>query len=139
MSFFKVKIDKADRIFGYFIKERDNWRCVRCHAVYDRGSQAFNCSHYFGRAHENTRFDPKNCDGLCVGCHNIWESDEYGEYEKFKIKQLGQKGFELLMFSSTLSVKKERENQYVLAKQMLKNLLEERGVDFNSYIKQYKL
>lgn len=120
---FRIKIDKADQVFSKFIRTRDNWTCNRCHHKHEEGSQGLHCSHFFGRGKESTRFDPNNCDALCFACHRLWgHGDEREIYKAFKIKQLGQKGFDLLELKSNTPCKKDREWELLIATQLLKNL-----------------
>ena len=121
----KIKLDKADVEFSIYIRSRDR-RCVRCESKVkfnDSGKPtSHQASHYFGRGRENTRFDPENVDCLCFGCHKIWGSDDKEGYRLFKIKQLGQKRFDLLTLRASAYKKKDRRMSYLIAKQLLKDL-----------------
>jgi hypothetical protein len=79
-------------------------------------------SHYFGRGKEATRFDPDNCDTLCMGCHKIWGSDDKEGYRQFKIRQLGQDGFDLLQLRSNSYKKKDGKMQALIWRQALNDL-----------------
>ena len=76
----------ADKKFREWIYKRDK-RCVLC----KRRPPAIilTCSHYWGRYTSSTRYDPENCDALCFGCHFRVENAKQGEYQRFKIDQLG--------------------------------------------------
>lgn len=76
------------------------------------------CSHYYGRATKNTRFDPENCIALCYFHHfkskdlgfeyqkQIKEKHGYdGQYTIFMEKWLGYKGFKLLKERSQITLK----------------------------------
>lgn len=91
-----MKNDKYDRVFSNIIRTRDNWRCQRCHMQYTPPTKALHNSHYFGRTRLSTRFDEQNCDALCHGCHRHWEVTDRESYRAFKIKQLGENGFNAL-------------------------------------------
>ena len=118
----KIKIDKADKAFSTYIRTRDKWTCQRCGTKYHEGhTKGLENSHFFGRARENTRFDPENCDALCTGCHFHWGAYKEG-YRAFKIKQLGEKGFQLLTLRASIYKKKDRKMSYLIAKQLLKDL-----------------
>ena len=122
----KIRLDKADKAFSLYIRLRDG-KCVRCGR---RGEEdkdgnpiiGLQCSHYFGRANENTRFNEANCDSLCFGCHEFWGSRNHEDYRKFKIKQLGEKGFDDLVIQAYLHKKKDRKLSYVIAKELLKKI-----------------
>ena len=109
MSMKKIKITGLDKKFSDWIRHRDNWTCQRCKHVHNkfsaRSKMGLHCSHFFGRARKNTRFDPQNCDALCAACHRIWGSDNYEAYRDFKIKQLGEKGFQALNLRANTSSK----------------------------------
>jgi hypothetical protein len=94
--FGKMRIDQADRLFSLWIRHRDDWTCQRCQKKCLAGSASLQNSHYFGRTKLSVRFDPLNCDALCFGCHRIWEKEDREGYRVFKIRQLGQKGYDLL-------------------------------------------
>ena len=80
---------KADTEFSKFIRERDK-RCFFC------PNPATQCSHYWGRNISATRYNDKNADGICGGCHMRHEGNKQGLYRDLKIKQLGQKGYDEL-------------------------------------------
>ena len=118
----KVKLDPADIAFSQYIRTRDNWTCQRCGRQFAPPTNGLQCSHYFGRRKENTRFDPRNCDALCTGCHQIWGSDDRESYREFKIRQLGEKGFYELRMRSEILVKKDRKAALIYARQLLKEV-----------------
>lgn len=91
MGFGQIKIDKNDSIFSKMIRERDK-RCVLCNDT-QRKSE---CSHFWGRGHKSTRFDGENAEYLCFTCHMKNEGNKQGEYRTYKIKTLGEKGYEQL-------------------------------------------
>ena len=91
----KIKIRATDTLFSRIVRSRDNWTCQRCGRKYDPNcGAALQCSHYYGRGRENTRFDLENCDALCYGCHRLWgHGDLRDDYTAFKKRQLGEIGF----------------------------------------------
>ncbi len=92
----KIKITQLDSLFSKKIRSRDNWTCVRCKTYHAPPTSALHCSHFWGRALKSVRYDPRNCDALCYGCHSKWESNKQGEYREFKIHQLGIYQYERL-------------------------------------------
>lgn len=118
----KIKIDPADAYFSRWIRTRDKWTCNRCHKKYEESAQGLHNSHYWGRGREGTRFEPDNCDALCMGCHRIWEKDERDLYKAFKIKQLGQKRFDSLMIQAHTYKKKDRKLEHIKWKALNENL-----------------
>ncbi len=79
-------------------------------------------SHYFGRGRESTRIDPDNVDTLCMGCHRIWGSDDREGYRQFKIRQLGQQGFDELQLRANQTKKKDEQMSRLVAKLFLKEV-----------------
>ena len=94
--------DKADTLFSLYVRTRDNFTCRRCLTQYPHNSMGYHCSHYYGRTIFATRWDETNCDGLCFGCHRIWEKEQREAYRDFKVGQLGQKGFDELKARSMI-------------------------------------
>lgn len=119
----KIKIDKADQLFSEYIRRRDG-KCVRCgrRGTGEKGIVGLQNSHYFGRRNESTRFDSENCDALCLGCHQIWGSNDREAYREFKIRQLGERGFKLLLFRSNQYQKKDRKLSCLQAKLLVGTL-----------------
>lgn len=128
-NFKQTKIDKADAVFSDYIRLRDR-RCVRCKRPGEPRSsdglpvKGLQCSHYFGRRKESTRFDPQNCDALCGPCHSRWEATDREDYRDFKINQLGADGFALLRLKSNQRCKKDRAGSLLWAKSLLAGLEE---------------
>ncbi len=91
--------DKADDYFSKWIRARDP-RCFFC------TNPSIQNSHFRGRGHSSTRYDPENCDGICGGCHLRHEGDKAGLYQTLKIKQLGKKRFDLLMRKANGTMKR---------------------------------
>lgn len=79
----------ADKYFSRYIRDRDP-SCRRC------GAYTSDCSHFWGRGHSGTRFDPENCIGLCRPCHDLWEHQKNNEYKEWMISWLGKEKYEAL-------------------------------------------
>jgi len=122
----RMKRDPADDAFSKAIRTRDKWTCQKCGRVFlEHERKNLDCSHYWGRGRENTRYDPENCDALCghftsSQCHKKWEKEYKPEYEKFKIIQLGQEGFDRLRVAAHTYRKKDRNMRFIEAKEFLK-------------------
>ena len=117
------KTDKADELFSLYIRKRDKNTCVRCHRIFAEGERGLSCAHYFGRGKESTRFDPENCDAMCYpGCHLYWQNEARDEYTEFKIKQLGQKRYDLLVLRAHTTKKKDRKMERIIWKKALEEL-----------------
>jgi hypothetical protein len=125
----KIKIDKCDEIFSRIIRMRDK-ACVRCGKRGEDDAQGrpiigLQCSHYIGRGCKNTRYDEKNCDALCTGCHSYWETYKTTKYRDFKIKQLGEEEYEALVRRSHKIIKwgkKEKAEKLEELKELYKIL-----------------
>jgi hypothetical protein len=98
-------LEHCDEIFSKQIRERDNWRCVRCRRSFAHWHYGLHCSHFHGRSHKATRFDPFNCDAVCWECHPIWEADKNGDYKIYKLQQLGKAGYEALERKARSTIK----------------------------------
>lgn len=121
----KIKIDQADRLFSIYIRLRDR-ACQRCGSAVKFNAKGLPVSHenshYFGRRAENTRFEPKNCDTLCMGCHMLWGGKNFEDYRWFKINQLGQEEFDKLLLASNTYRKKDRKLEAIFWREQLKEL-----------------
>ena len=122
----KIRLDKSDAEFSKYIRLRDG-ACVRCgkrgtNTVDGLPIKGLQCSHYLSRGRENTRFDPENCDALCAGCHQHWGSADKEGYRDFKLKQLGQEKFNLLLVRGRLYCKRDRKMALIRAKVLLEEL-----------------
>jgi len=127
-----IKIDKADRYFSYFIRERDNWICKKCKTQYPRKAQGLHCSHFFGRRAESTRFDPNNADAHCYYCHQYLGSNPL-EFTEWKKKSMSPEDFQDLIVRHNIMKKKDRKMEALIWVEALKNLCKEKGVDFSIY------
>lgn len=90
---------KADKLFSIYIRERDQ-HCYFCN------NKATQNSHFWGRGHSATRYDPENCDGICGGCHMRHEGSKQGLYREKKIEQLGEDGYMALQRRAMSTVKR---------------------------------
>lgn len=102
-----VRIDLADKYFSLFIRYRANWKCESCFTQHEVGSQGLHCSHFWGRARESTRFDPENCVAHCHGCHAFLTANPE-LHRAWKLKQIGQQRYDLLMVRAHTTQKKDR-------------------------------
>ena len=91
---------KTDLAFSHWVRDRDNGRCYFC------GKQGSQNSHFWGRGHSSTRYDPLNCDYACGGCHMRHEGNKQGLYRDLKIKQLGEDGYNALMRKAMSTMKR---------------------------------
>lgn len=106
----KVKIDVADKAFSQYIRTRDNWTCQRCFKQYEPPTMALHCSHFQGRGKEATRFDPRNADALCYGCHQYFTSNP-SEHYRWQVEKKGQEAVDEIQRLSNTYMKKDRKAQ----------------------------
>lgn len=92
--------DQADRAFSLMIRKRDPI-CMRCHRM-----PSTDCSHFWERGNSATRFDPDNADGLCRGCHQLWEGRRNGAIP-FKMKQIHGKKYRELEQKHNTTMKRD--------------------------------
>lgn len=101
-------IKKADDEFSLWVRNRDG-QCLFPGCVQTE-IKKLQCSHYIGRAHKNTRFDPENCIALCMYHHfmsrllgfeyqkQTLEAQGYdGQYTIFMKRYLGTDRFQALV------------------------------------------
>lgn len=114
-----MKIDLADKLFSLWVRTRDEWKCKRCGGQYFPPSRALHCSHFQGRAKENTRFDPNNADSLDYGCHQYFTSHP-AEHYTWQVATKGQGMVDALVLASHLYKKKDRKLEAIYWKAKLK-------------------
>jgi len=104
----KPKIDHLlDQVFAFYIKCRDDWRCVFCGVHFSfTDTKNLHCSHYHLRQHQGTRYNEENCDAFCRRCHERLEKQtkKGQEYYNWKIMKLGGSKFgELLLLAQGIT------------------------------------
>ena len=105
--FGQIKIRPTDAYFSKALRKKRGYRCEKCGRQYQEGERNFGVSHYWGRRHENTRFDENNCDVLCnMPCHQNFEENPYA-YHEWKLKKIGKKEYAKLKLSAQLYCKRD--------------------------------
>ncbi len=120
MSFFKIKLRRSDKLWREYLIKIRPYVCVRC----GKSGKQLDVSHFWVRSHESTRFDMENCDFLChIPCHDLWgHGEERKDYEAFKIKQLGQEGFDRLMVRAHSRKKRDDKMDVLYLKAQISTL-----------------
>lgn len=110
-GWYKIKIDPADQAFSKYVRTKAGWQCARC-GRYATG-QSLHAAHFHARRKESVRFDLENVDALCAGCHRYF-TNHYTEHKEWKLQQLGQDQYDLLMLRANTRGEKNRklEAQY---------------------------
>ncbi len=123
MSWWKVKIRTADKWMSKFVKLRDRGLCQYNFKCF-RGTPGSDNSHFQKRRHESVRFDPENCDLACRSCHLFVEEHPDGQrtLEKWKLKQLGERRYNLLMIRKQTAQKKDDYMAILYIKELINTL-----------------
>jgi hypothetical protein len=95
----KKLIKKLDKVFGDYIKKRDNYTCVLCGS-----KERVQCGHLLTRAAYSTRWDEEGCFAQCFKCNYTHEFRPYPFYQWF-IKKFGQEKLDDLYFRHKQVVK----------------------------------
>ena len=115
MGYYKVKFRAADKNFSRYIRRRE--ACEIC----GRMDIKLEASHYFGRAKESTRFDPRNVKCLCFTCHKkTHENKRY--FTDFMLKELGQDGLDKLELDSNSYQKRDDKLNKIIISELLKSV-----------------
>lgn len=101
----RIKVSRLDAYFSLYIRLRDGFKCQRCGRQFVEGAHGLDNSHYIGRANKRMRFDPENCDAMCRGCHQYFETHKVTLYREWKIEQLGENRHAALVERSRIPLK----------------------------------
>lgn len=120
---FKVKIRSNDKKFSEYIRKRDRGMCQYNFKCF-KGTPGIDCSHFQKRRKESVRYDPQNCDLVCRGCHFFVENHPEGQrvLEQWKIKQLGEKEYKLLLVRANTIGKRDDFLTKLYIKELMKTL-----------------
>lgn len=123
MGWNNIRLDQADVLFSKYIRFKAK-KCAYCGRAGTGALGIFGlqASHFHSRRKESVRFDEENVDPLCVSCHRKLGTDNKPEYEAWKIKQLGQKKFDLLMLRANTPQKKDRKLVAIVYRKLLKEM-----------------
>ena len=117
----KIRIRKTDQLFSLYIRRRAKWKCERCGKQYQEGDRGLQCSHFWGRAKESTRFDTENCTALCHGCHACFTANPE-LHRAWQLKRLGQKRYYALMIRANTPKKKDDKMIEIYLNKLLETL-----------------
>jgi hypothetical protein len=91
-----MKRDALDAVFSDVIRESYDWICVNCGLEFpERKGRNAQCSHFYKRKYNSTRWFPDNCVLLCGTCHAKYEDAPY-DHTQFMAKVLGETRLEML-------------------------------------------
>ncbi len=91
-----IKITPADSAFSKCVRALAKWRCEVCNTQYTPSDTGLHCSHFHGRGNWSVRFDPKNAEAACYGCHAKLEGSPHDFTRRWEQK-LGQYEYDLLL------------------------------------------
>lgn len=117
MSWNKVKLDTADIAFSKYVRTAARWQCARCSRL--ATGQGLHAAHFHARRKESVRFDLKNVDALCASCHRHF-TNHYDQHKEWKLTQLGEKEYDLLMLRANTRGDKQRKAEAIYWRQKLK-------------------
>ena len=123
MSIFKVKIRTSDRLWTKYKRLKENYTCQICGKVYHpENCRNLGVMHFFGRRHENVRFDDDNtlC-GCNIPCHHRMDTHK-GEFREFMVKRLGQERFDMLEIRANTYKARDDKADAIIIKQLIKEL-----------------
>jgi hypothetical protein len=102
------RLDPLDVLFSEFIRRRAIKRCGGCERCLtpkfditkDDGAnfpawKSLQCSHFYGRTDQSTRFEIDNAIGACGSCHMFLEHHPHYHDQWFQ-QHLGKESFEML-------------------------------------------
>jgi hypothetical protein len=130
----KMKRRKSDDLFSKFIRTRDR-KCVfgvRClpRVIFKEDGELdiryLDACHWKGRGRESVRCDPLNADAGCKKCHDWLDHTPEGQkyHNEFKLKQLGQKEYDLLEWRASGTGHRDEEASIAHCKELLKTIPE---------------
>ena len=125
-----LKRDKLDCLTSDIVRYRDNWFCQKCGKSFLPPHAGYHCSHFKSRAHKGTRYDFKNCDGLCWNCHKYFAA-HIDEYRDWKVNRIGQSNVELLEYKARHPFKLSRGERHIMI-MLYSDILVKEKVRFNA-------
>lgn len=119
----KIKRRPSDIIYSKYIVEKADRICARCH----KEAESIQCSHFWGRANESTRFNDENCDAFCFKCHQDLGANP-GDFRDWKFKQLGHRRYIALEILKNTYKKRDDKLDLIYAKRIYERLMQSRGL-----------
>ena len=115
MSFGGIKRTPADIAFSKTVREANDYVCEYCGIQGRSSPSTMDLSHYFGRRHRSTRWEPLNAFCLCRGCHNkLGESPH--DHATWARKMLGEGAYKILVEKKNQIVKIPKTEEKAIAK-----------------------
>lgn len=130
----KVRIDKKDTVFSKLIRLRARFNCEKCGRYFPQG-HGLQCSHFFSRRHQSTRYDPDNAAAHCFACHQRLGANPI-EFTAWIKGYLGDVRYEALQLRHRQIVKRTKADAEALY-QHLKNELASLEANPNHWVVGY--
>jgi hypothetical protein len=108
----KIRIDKKDTVFSKLIRLRARFNCEKCGRYFPHG-HGLQCSHFFSRRHQSTRYDPDNAAAHCFGCHQRLGANPI-EFTAWIKQYLGDVRYEALQLRHRQIVKRTKADAEAL-------------------------
>lgn len=127
MGYYKIKVNRADKLFSDFVREKAGWKCEKCGKVCKvNGANIaqLDASHYFVRSKWNVRYDLDNVHAICNSCHRRmgeYRNDESGEYDLWMKEKLGDKRYKLLKLRANMTGRRDPALWLLHVKQLIKD------------------
>ena len=84
---------RANKVFGDFIKNRDNWTCVLCGKT--KENVTITNGHLIKRGKKIHLFSELNCHALCTGCNKL-DNYDHDIYVNWFIRKYGLEAYQKL-------------------------------------------
>lgn len=112
----KIRIDKRDTVFSKLIRLRARFNCERCGKYFPEG-HGLQCSHFFSRRHQATRYDPDNAAAHCFTCH-MYLGENPIHFTAWIKKYLGDYRYEALRLRHMQTMKRTKADSEGLYKHL---------------------
>ena len=125
MTWNKIRIKPADKLFSNYIREKADWKCQKCGKLCRLNGEwiaRLEASHYFSRSHGGTRYDEQNVYSLCGSCHKRmggYTPSENREYDLWVKEMLGT-DYTKLKIRAKSYYKRDEKLDLLFVKQLIK-------------------
>lgn len=124
MTFWQAKMKRRpnDILWTKYIKLLSKGFCQTNFKCF-RGTPGTDVSHWQGRRKETVRYFENNSDFVCRKCHNfIHTADGAKVYDEWKLHQLGEWEYKLLILRANQTGKRDDVLQKIRIKEMIRQL-----------------
>lgn len=112
----KIRLRKTDVLFSKYLRKKRGYKSDYSGVYYPEG-KGLQVSHFWGRRHENTRFDEDNCDILSFSEHQHFEENP-AIYQQWKLKKIGKKRYNELMVKANTYHKRDDKLQMIILRKL---------------------